>query len=99
MEKDRTFNRSFETEPWECGWASEGLWLLKVSDLTGTLEVTSEVSPDGSDWGPSQYSLTIFENGLHSLAARDLGPWTRLRATLSGEHASVHLFLYLSLKG
>jgi hypothetical protein len=99
LEKNSTFTESFETEPYETGWASEARWFLRVIELRGTLAVTPQLSPDGLFWcdgGPE--ALRVSQPGLYSFPLRDFGHWLRLKAVLTGDSPSVKLMIQLALK-
>lgn len=37
IEKNATFHKDFETEPYECAWASEARWFVHVLEMGGVL--------------------------------------------------------------
>lgn len=64
LEKNEIYEHGFDTEPMECGWASEATWFVRVTELTsGTvLRAQAQVSPDGLDWCDKQ-SLVLRDRG------------------------------------
>ena len=84
LEKNETYGHGFDTEPMECGWASEATWFVRVTELTsGTvLRAQAQVSPDGLDWCDKQ-SLVLRDRGRSPSAKlvrvtelRAGGPWS-----------------------
>ncbi len=102
IERNATHTESFVLEPYECGWASEALWFIKVIEVTGkdtSIKVRGEISPDGLFWCDSgKEALKITKTGLYPLSLRDFGHWLRLTCTLKGKKPKVKLMIYLSLK-
>ncbi len=102
IEKNATFDMDFDTEPYECAWASEARWFINVMELEGhkaRLSAKVQVSPDGLFWCDegSQFE-PMSEPDLYSLAVRDFGGWLRLDCELDGTDARLRLMIYLVLK-
>ena len=102
IEKNATFQGDFETEPYECAWASEARWFIHVAELEGdgaSLSARVQVSPDGLAWcdGGSAFE-PISAPGMSSLPVRDFGGWLRLDCGLEGADPRVRLMIYLVLK-
>lgn len=102
IEKNATFHEDFETEPYECAWASEARWFIHVAELEGNgahLSARVQVSPDGLFWCDEGAAFEpISGPGMYSLAIRDFGGWLRLDCRLDGEEPKVRLMIYLVLK-
>ena len=49
IEKNKTYTASFDTDPYECGWASEATWFIRMIELgEGTsMKGYPQISPDG----------------------------------------------------
>ena len=95
IEKNTTFEGPFETEPYEAGWAGEARWFIRVIELTGTLDVFAQLSPDGLFWCyEGGQRLSMKQPGMASFAMRDFGGWLRLRVELEGK-AKVMIYLVL----
>ena len=89
IEKNATFHADFETEPYECAWASEARWFIHVAELEGdgaSLSARVQVSPDGLAWcdegsafEPMSAPGHVFAAGarLRRLAAAGLRPGRR----------------------
>lgn len=100
LEQEARFHQSFTTEPWECAWAVEARWFLRVIELDGAFRATPELSPDGLHWcAEPDVGIDIAGPGLHSFAQTGFGPWLRLRCEFSAGPADTLLYVYLSLKG
>lgn len=99
LERNETFDAAFETEPYEAGWASEARWFINVLEGAGTLEVNTQVSPDGLHWcDDGSPGVSIAEPGLHSFAGREFGAWVRLRVDME-RPGPFKLHIHLQLKG
>jgi hypothetical protein len=102
IEKNATFQGDFETEPYECAWASEARWFIHVAELEGDgacLTARVQVSPDGLAWCDDGSAFEpISAPGMSSLPVRDFGGWLRLDCGLAGAGPKVRLMIYLVLK-
>lgn len=102
LELNETYTGSFDTEPYECGWASEAAWFVRVIELAAGTVLTAvpQWSPDGLHWcdleGAAALQLTA--PGLRGRALRDFGGWLRLRCRLAGDRPRVRLMVHLALK-
>ena len=88
IEKNATFHADFETEPYECAWASEARWFIHVAELEGdgaSLSARVQVSPDGLAWCDEGSAFEpMSAPGMSSLPVRDFGGWLRLDCGLDG---------------
>lgn len=102
IEKNETYSSNFETEPYECGWASEAMWFVRVLEIGGagtTLRAHAQVSPDGLHWCDiGQSALEASDRGLNQMRLSNFGGWLRLRVDLDGAQPLVKLMIYLVLK-
>ena len=101
IERSATFDGSFATEPYECAWASEARWFVRVQEVEGNplLRASVQVSPGGLFWcGEGTAFPDIREPGLYSLPVRDFGGWLRLDCAISGADSAVKLMITLALK-
>jgi hypothetical protein len=102
VERQRTFTSSFDTEPYEAGWASEARWFVRLSELAGegaTLVCATQVSPDGQAWcDDGSAALVLDAPGLYTCVQREFGQWLRLRCELRGAGANVTVMVSLALK-
>lgn len=102
ISKNETFNTDFCTEPYECAWAGEARWFIRVLNIEGDqaeLVLRSQISPDGLFWcdGDSE-PIRITGTDLYSLGDRNFGGWLRLKGSLTGTDARFKLMIYLVLK-
>jgi hypothetical protein len=102
IEKNTTWTSSFETEPYEAGWAGECRWFIRVMTIEGTdaaLVVTPQISPDGLFWCDEGHSPVVMSKpSVYSFPLRDFGNWLRLRADVQGTNPSVKVMIYLAMK-
>ena len=102
IERNTTHDGSFATEPYECAWASEARWFIRVLDVAGDntlLKASVQVSPDGLFWcDEGTIFPDISEPGLYSLPVREFGGWLRLDCAISGANPAVKLMITLALK-
>lgn len=102
IEKNETYFADFETEPYECGWAREATWFIRVIEMTDgtTLKAMPQVSPDGLFWcdKEGERELSISERGLRSREVRNFASWLRLRCELEGDNPRVKVIIHLALK-
>jgi len=101
VERNVAITDGFTTEPYETAWALEARWFVNVLDAPSgaRLSLAAETSPEGLTWcahesGPVQ----LAGPGLATLPLSQIGPWQRLRFSLSGAQ-SVRVIVYLTLKG
>ena len=102
LEVKRDFTEDFETHPYECGWASEAIFFIRVERMSGggaTLNATVQVSPDGLLWADEGSAFEqITAEGLYFVRVTHFGNWLRLRCSISGEDAQFRLLVNLALK-
>jgi len=102
LERHYPYTESFATEPYETGWASEGLFFVRVDQMSGddaTLTPRVQLSPDGVNWVDEGTALDpIREPGLHWLRVKHFGGWLRLWCDLAGDQPRVEVTIQLDLK-
>ncbi|HLI15135.1 MAG TPA: hypothetical protein VKV23_03660 [Acidimicrobiales bacterium] len=100
IERGAIVRGELATEPFEVGWADEARWFVKVRNLDdSTLEMRTEVSPDGLVWAPhEQPGTTVTRAGMATWPVREFGQWLRLRLVCEQE-AAPEVMVYLVLKG
>ena len=102
LERNQVYTDDFDTEPYECAWAGEALWFVRVQELGGdgvALDVRAQISPDGLIWCDEGAQLPpLREPGLYMLKVREFGGWLRLACRMSGVVPRVKVLIYLSLK-
>ena len=98
---------TFETEPYEVGWAEEALAMIYVRELAATggeITLRAQISADGARWFDHPAApLVLKEPGGYSLPLRHFGNWLRLAGKISGSAAAgkpaALLDIYWVLKG
>jgi hypothetical protein len=102
VSRNETYKDILETEPYECAWAGEARWFVRVLKTEGSaprLALHSQVSPDGLFWCDGEEAvLTAEGEGLYTLPVRNFGGWLRLRGKVTGDDASFKVIIYLVLK-
>ena len=101
LEKNEVYDGPFETEPYECAWAGEATWFIRVLDIADgtTLRAHAQVSPDGLFWcDKGDPPIEMTGAGLQHMPLRDFGGWLRLRVEVEGNRPSVKVLVYLVLK-
>ena len=101
LEKNSVFCESFETEPYEAGWASEARWFVHVLEnkVGSTLRLIPQISPDGLHWcDEGSPPLDIKGASLGSIALGNFGAWLRLRAEIRDQQSCVRVLIHLVLK-
>ena len=102
LERMKSFSESFDTEPYETGWASEAMFFIRVHEMSGknvTLDSMVQVSADGLEWIDLGTTFpTIEKSGNYCIQVTHFGGWLRLRNQISGENPSLKLTIHLVLK-
>ena len=99
LERNVTFTDVLVTEPYEVAWSSEARVFVRTPDLSGHIEASAEISPDGLFWIPEGTPpVTLAQAGLLSFPLRDYGHWLRVVVRVSGETPSARVIIYLALK-
>lgn len=102
LEVKKNFDRDFQTNPYECGWAGECIFFITVEALSGKspcLVGEVEISPDGINWvREGTVSQPITAEGVHFIRATHFGNWLRLSCKISGEDPVFRLNIQLALK-
>ena len=103
LERFGTFSEDFATEPYEAGWAEEGIFFVNVDAVEGANPALSgqvQISPDGITWIDEGTPLpAVKQAGVAFTRVRHFGNWLRLACQVSGERAKFRGTIYLCLKG
>ncbi len=81
LERMNWFAGPFQTEPYECGWASEAIFVIRVHEIQAAMTLRSSVqlSVDGIEWMDDDLSFPkIDRTGSFFLRVRHFGGWLRL---------------------
>ena len=99
LERNVTLTDTLVTEPYEVAWAREARVFVRALDLSGRLEASTEISPDGLFWIPEGTPPVALEQaGLLSFPLREFGHWLRLTLRVTGQAPSTRVIVYLALK-
>lgn len=89
LEIKKWFTGSFNTHPYELGWADEAIFFIMIEHIKGnnpTLTAHVEISHDGVTWASDGSSpVTISGIGLHPIKVEsNFGNWIRLAVDIDG---------------
>jgi hypothetical protein len=99
LERNTTFTDVLATEPYEVAWAGEARVFVRALDLTGTIEATAEISPDGLCWTPEgSPPVKLQQPGLISFPLREFGHWLRVVLRNPDAAPSARVIIYLAIK-
>ena len=88
LEVKRSFAESFETHPYECGWADEAIFYILVLGVEGEqaeLRARVQISLDGVHWADEGTAFEpIREPGLYFVKVSHFGNHLRLSADVKG---------------
>jgi len=99
VERNTTFIEELVTEPYEVAWAREARVFVRALDLTGTIEATAEISPDGLFWTKEgSLPVRLEQPGLISFPLHGFGHWLRISLRNTGKAPSARVIIYLALK-
>ena len=103
IERAHPVTSSFESEPYETGWADEATIFLKVREGLPddrTLSARVQISPDGIDWVDLGAKLPPLSGlGMTFVTVTGFGNWIRVAGEIDDHTARVRLSIYLALKG
>jgi hypothetical protein len=100
--RNEDLQAGWATEPYECAWASEAIFFVRVlgaSEASPPASVRVQISPDGIHWADEGTVLDIpARESVVFARLRHFGGWLRLVAHTQ-DGAKRRLICYLSLKG
>ena len=100
VERSEALRGSFATEPYECGWAGEAIFFVRILERVGNIEGVTlhvQISPDGIRWCDEGTAITLGEEEVAFGKVAHFGNWLRLRGRLP-DGASMRAIIALSLK-
>lgn len=101
LEVKKFFCGSFETHPYEAGWADEAVFFVMVEKEEGEPVFTGQVqlSQDGVHWADDGSKASVFSGkGLHIIKVNpNFGNYIRLAAKVEG--GKMFLNLHIACKG
>lgn len=102
LEIKKDFREDFQTHPFECGWASEAIFFIRVEGMSGEdslLKADAQISADGIKWVDEGTSFQpISEKGLYFIRLKHFGGWLRLNCRISGKETCFRLLVNIVLK-
>lgn len=101
LEVKKFFSGSFETHPYEAGWADEAIFFVMVEKVEGEPVFSGQVqlSQDGVHWADDGSSPHVLSGtGLHVIKVRpNFGNYLRLAVRIDG--GRMFLNLHIACKG
>jgi hypothetical protein len=89
----------YATLPHEAGWASEAVFFTQAEGDHPTLEIVTEVSPDGIHWIPRGGTQTLdAQDTIIDSTLTTFGNWVRLRITGADQDHPARILVHLNLK-
>lgn len=91
LEHKRRFTESFETQPYECGWADEAIFFININDVEcydeeACLEARVQISHDGVHWADEGTVFQpMYEPGLYFVKVTHFGNYLRLAVEVDGD--------------
>jgi len=102
LERMTHHSEDFATEPYECAWASEATFFIRIHAITengATLNSVVQLSVDGIDWVDDGIRFEpISKAGTYFLRVKHFGGWLRLRNEIAGREPDIRLTIHLVLK-
>lgn len=101
LEVKKFFSGSFQTHPYETGWADEAIFFVMVEKVEGKPVFTAHVqlSQDGVHWADDGSEPVSFTGeGLHIIKVQpNFGNYLRLAVNITG--GEMFLNLHIACKG
>ena len=100
VERSEALSGSFATEPYECGWAGEAIFFVRILERAGSLEGSAlkvQISADGIRWCDEGASITLSRDEVAFCKVTHFGGWLRLAGRLP-DGAGMRAIIALSLK-
>ncbi len=100
VERSESLRGDYATEPYECGWAGEAIFFVRVLERVGDVEgvtLNVQISPDGIRWCDEGTTVALSEAEVSFCRVRHFGNWLRLAGRLP-EGVSVGAIVALTLK-
>lgn len=96
------FSGSFDTFPYECGWADEAIFFVTAEAQTPTearIDLRVQLSADGIRWLDEGSTLQLSGPGAAFVRLQHFGGFLRLAGDVTGEQPQCTLTVRLALKG
>ncbi len=101
LDRFKELSGTFETEPYEAGWADEAIFFVRIHELDPktTINARVQISYDGIVWVDEGTTFEpIQTKGDHFVRVTHFGGWLRI-ALDAGKSSSYKATLSLVLKG
>ncbi len=102
LARHRDLTGAFATEPYECAWAGEAIFFIRVQEREGAgaaLHAAVQISADGVHWTDEGTTFeTITDEGDYFVRVSHFGGWLRLNGNISGDNARFNVMIHLVLK-
>jgi hypothetical protein len=96
------YESSFATEPFECGWASEAIFFVRIEEIAGTdtaVTLYADISVDGVHWTAEGATLgPLARTGDYFFRVRHFGGFIRMRGEVAGTAPRIQFTNNLVLK-
>ena len=102
LARHQTINGAFVTEPFECAWASEAIFFVRIQEADETavtLSARPQVSADGIHWVDEGSSFPPMSGvGVWFLRLSHFGGWLRLCCDAPTDAGNLSVMIHLVLK-
>lgn len=102
LARHKQISGPFNTEPFECAWASEAIFFVRVQEASSEsarLVARPQISADGIHWVDEGSSFPAMHGvGVWFLRLSHFGGWLRLCCDTEGDDAHFNLMIHLVVK-
>jgi hypothetical protein len=102
LARHKEISGPFVTEPFECAWASEAIFFIRVQETSNEeakLTARPQISADGIHWVDEGSSFSSMQGvGVWFLRLQHFGGWLRLCCDTDGSDAQFTCMVHLVLK-
>ena len=102
LERLKVLDSSFETEPYEVGWAREAIFFVRVHEISGSraaMVSAVQISADGIEWVDEGTTFSWPKEPAVCFArVTHFGGWLRLKNTIHGNGGVINATIQLALK-
>jgi len=101
LERLKDMGSEFATEPYEVGWASEGIFFVRIEEPSppdAVVRSVVQLSADGVNWVDEGSSLVSEGLGSSFVRVSHFGGWLRLKGTVKSSSGEARLSIQLALK-
>ncbi|WP_425396022.1 hypothetical protein [Aeoliella sp.] len=102
LARHKELTGEFVTEPFECAWASEAIYFVRIQDAgndTDLLRAHPQISADGIHWvDEGSHFPEMSGQGVWFLRLSHFGGWLRLCTEAVGESPRFNIMIHLVVK-